>query len=192
MSQRIAHRISAACLALVLAACSTLQSTPPHTQQAPAGGTAGPRERAPVASVPSRSDRSDEAEQVGALIAYARWLAMARADEQRREFNGVSQAFARDTGAYTRVKLALLLSLPGSGFADEGRAVALLEPLAGSAAAATGTAAVAPLREFAFLLHAQLGERVREQKRSAQLREQLDALKAIERSLIERGLPGKK
>ncbi len=148
----------------------------------------------PAASVFSRND---EAEQVGALIAYSRWLAMARADEQRREFNSVSQAFARDTGAYTRVKLALLLSVPGSGFSDESRAVALLEPLAGNATgttvAAGATGAVnAPLREFSFLLHAQLGERVREQKRSAQLREQLDALKAVERSLIERGLPQKK
>jgi len=194
MSRRIAHVIATACLALTLTACSTLQPTSPSKPQSPAASTAAAatRDRAPPAArVLPRVDRSDEAEQVGALIAYSRWLATARADEQRREFTSVSQAFARDAGAYTRVKLALLLSVPGSGFTDEGRAVALLEPLAGSVAGTT-PASTAPLREFAFLLHGQLGERVREQKRSAQLREQLDALKAIERSLIERELPQKK
>jgi len=199
MLRRIACRIATACLALAIAACSTLQSTtssttrstPAPIPQSTAGVGAGSRERAPVASVIARSDRIDETEQVGALIAYSRWLATARVDEQRREFTSINQAFARDPGAYSRVKLALLLSVPGSGFTDEVRAVALLEPLAGGATGSTA-ASTAPLREFAFLLHAQLGERVREQKRSAQLREQLDALKAIERSLIERGLPQKK
>jgi hypothetical protein len=62
----------------------------------------------------------------------------------------------------------------------------LLEPLlAGGGDAAKGV----PLRQFAGLIHAQVGERVREQRKSAQLKEQLDALRAIERSIIERGKP---
>jgi len=202
MLRRIANRTATACLALVLAACSTLQSTPSSTTRSipsptppsPVAGSSVPREKVPAASVlprVERNDRTDETEQVVALIAYSRWLAAARVDEQRREFSSVNQAFARDPGAYARVKLALLLSVPGSGFTDEVRAVTLLEPLAGGATGTTA-ASTAPLRDFAFLLHAQLGERVREQKRSAQLREQLDALKAIERSLIERGRPQRK
>ena len=43
------------------------------------------------------------------------------------------------------------------------------------------------LRRLAAWLHAQVSERVREQRRTAQLREQLDALKAMERNLLERG-----
>ncbi len=176
------------CLAFALTACGGLQPL--------GGGPSGVRERVPAASAPAPV-RNDEAEQVGALIAYSHWLTTARAEEQRREVSAVTQSLARDAGAYARVKLALLLAVPGSGFTDENRAMALLEPLAaGASVAASGAGNAAhaggPLSEFAFLLHAQLGERVREQKRSAQLREQLDALKAIERSLIERGQPQKK
>src|SRR6266700_3654589 len=39
---------------------------------------------------------------------------------------------------------------------------------------------------LAGLLHAQISERLREQRRAAQLKEQLEALKAIERKIIER------
>src|SRR6266581_4210462 len=39
---------------------------------------------------------------------------------------------------------------------------------------------------LALLLHAQISERLREQRRAAQLKEQLEALKAIERKIIER------
>jgi hypothetical protein len=42
------------------------------------------------------------------------------------------------------------------------------------------------MQQFAELLHAQIGERLREQRRAAQLKDQLDALKAIERKIIER------
>jgi len=82
------------------------------------------------------------------------------------------------------VRLALLLSLPGTAFNDDGRAASLLEPLADSAAAEVPRG---PLQQFAGLLHAQVSERTREQRRSAQLKEQLEALKAIERGIIERG-----
>jgi len=75
------------------------------------------------------------------------------------------------------------LALPGTAFNDDGRAVSVLEPLAESAARDLPRG---PLQQFAALLYAQIGERAREQPRSAQLREQLEALKAIERGIIER------
>jgi hypothetical protein len=42
------------------------------------------------------------------------------------------------------------------------------------------------MQQFAGLLHAQISERLREQRRTAQLKEQLEALKAVERNIIER------
>jgi hypothetical protein len=74
-----------------------------------------------------------------------------------------------------------LLSLPGTAFADDARAAGLLEPLASAETGASG-----PMRQFAGLLHAQISERLREQRRAAQLKEQLDALKEVERKIIER------
>src|SRR5690606_1447328 len=112
-------------------------------------------------------------------------VAAMTADEQRRELNGANQAYGREPSQLARLRLAMLLCLPGTAIADDGRALGLLEPMAAGTAGPAGAAA-GPLRRFAGLLHAQVGERVREQKRSAQLREQLDALKAMERSLMER------
>jgi len=73
----------------------------------------------------------------------------------------------------------LLLSMPGTGFVDESKAAGLLEPVASEAAAG-------PMQQFAGLLYVQISERVREQRRSAQFKEQLDALKDVERKIIER------
>jgi hypothetical protein len=144
----------------------------------------------------------EQSRQVAGVIAYAQSVAAMRPDSQRRELNDARQAFALDHTPYASVRLALLLSLPGTGFADDAGAAALLEPLAGPGAESPGPDA---LRQFAGWLHAQIAERAREQKRSAQLKEQLDAertrehrksaqlkeqldaLRAIERTLIDRG-----
>jgi hypothetical protein len=120
-----------------------------------------------------------ESRQVVELIGYAQRVAGLPADEQQRELNASSQIFSKDRGAYGRVRLALVLSLPGTAFCDEPKAVGVLDPLVSKEAAG-------PMLQFAGLLHAQINERVREQRRAAQLKEQLDALKDVERKIIER------
>jgi hypothetical protein len=130
------------------------------------------------ADSPSREER--EARQVVELIGYVQRVAALQADEQQRELNASSQIFSKDRGAYGRVRLALLLSLPGTAFSDDSKAVGLLEPLALKETAAT------PMQQFAGLLYAQIAERLREQRRTAQLKEQLDALKDVERKIMER------
>ncbi len=130
------------------------------------------------ADSPSREER--EARQVVELIGYVQRVAALQADEQQRELNASSQIFSKDRGAYGRVRLALLLSLPGTAFSDDSKAVGLLEPLALKETAAT------PMQQFAGLLYAQIVERLREQRRTAQLKEQLDALKDVERKIMER------
>jgi hypothetical protein len=130
------------------------------------------------ADSPSREER--EARQVVELIGYVQRVAALQADEQQRELNASSQIFSKDRGAYGRVRLALLLSLPGTAFSDDTKAVGLLEPLALKEAVAT------PMYQFAGLLYAQIAERLREQRRATQLKEQLDALKDVERKIMER------
>jgi hypothetical protein len=140
--------------------------------------------------LPALLSEDSESRDVVALIAQANRFAGLQGDDQKKDMNSANQTFAKDRGPVSRLRLALFLSLPGTPFTDEARAVALLEPLVAGAAAARST----PLRQFAGLVYADLGERVREQRRSAvlreqsaQMKEQLDALRAIERSIIERG-----
>jgi hypothetical protein len=143
-------------LAVALAACANLW---------PASGSDPAQER--------------ESRQVVDLIAYAQRVAGLEASEQQRELNASSQIFSKDRGPYSRVRLALVLSLPGTPFCDEPKAAGLLEPLASKEGAG-------PMLQFAGLLHTQITERVREQRRATQLKEQLDALKDVERKIIER------
>lgn len=122
----------------------------------------------------------DEPRQVSTLIADGQRVAKLAPEEQRRELAAASDAFARDKKTWNRLRLALLLSTPGSIINDDARAASLLEPFATPGAAAT------PLTQLGTLLQSQVAERLREQKRAQQLKEQIDALRAVDRSLIER------
>jgi hypothetical protein len=153
--------VAALSCAVALAGCAYL---------APFPGTSSARE-------------SQESRQIIDLIAYTQRVAALQAEEQQRELNASSQIFTKDRGAYGRVRLALLLALPGTAFNDDSKAAGLLESLAGTG---TSESPPGPMQQFAGLLHAQISERLREQRRTAQLKEQLEALKAVERKIIER------
>jgi hypothetical protein len=131
--------------------------------------------------IPGLSGSEPEERQVTQLLSYAQGVATMTAEQQRREYSAGNQAFARDKDAISRMRLALLLATPGTSVHDAARAVNLLEPMA-----APGDAA-SPLRALARLLYAQLNERASKQKRASQMREQLDALKEVERTIMERG-----
>jgi hypothetical protein len=150
-------------LTVALAACANLW---PGVVTAPSGGSSARNER--------------ESRQVVELIGYAQKVAGLGADEQQRELNASSQIFSKDRGAYGRVRFALLLSLPGTDFCDEPKAASLLEPVVGK------ESRTSPMQQFAGLLYAQLNERMREQRRATQYKEQLDALKDVERKIIDR------
>ena len=144
-----------------------------------------PRVEVPVQRVaPARVEtRTNESEQVSNLISYVQTVTTQAAEEQRREAFALNQGLARDNGFVARLRLALLLSMPGTAVSDDARALGMLEPLAAGGPLTHAGA----LRRFATLVHAQVAERVRDQRRTTQLREQLDALKAMERTLLERG-----
>lgn len=116
--------------------------------------------------------------QVATLVSYVHGVSRLPAAQQREEVLAAQVAYAERPGDYARIRLALLLSLPGTPLHDEQRAVALLEPFK---AGEEG-----PLQQFGALLHRQLVERMRDRRQALQLKEQLEALRAIERSLIER------
>ncbi|MBX6392906.1 MAG: hypothetical protein IRY96_05500, partial [Burkholderiales bacterium] len=71
---------------------------------------------------------------------------------------------------------------PGTAIQDQARALALLEPFA---EARNGDNL---LKQFGALLYANLAEHAKAQRRADQLKEQLEALRAVERSIIDRGL----
>jgi hypothetical protein len=100
-------------------------------------------------------------------------------EDQKRELAAATQGFNRERSAASRVRLALLYVIPGTAFQDESRAAQLLEPAAGAGGGA--------VKQFAVLLHGQVTERLKTQKRADQLKEQVDALREIEKQLIDRG-----
>jgi len=127
--------------------------------------------------IPSLPGSEPEERQVIHLISYAQRVATMTAEQQRREYSASNQAFARDKDANSRMRLALLLATPGASVHDAARAASLLEPMA------TPSDAASPLRSLARLLYVQLNERASEQKRANQMREQIEALKEVERTM---------
>lgn len=117
--------------------------------------------------------------QVATLVNDVHGVSRLPPEEQREEVLAAQVSYAERPSDYGRIRLALLLSLPGTPLHDERRALALLEPF--KEAGEKG-----PLQQFGALLHRQLAERMRDRRQALQLKEQLEALRAIERSLIER------
>jgi hypothetical protein len=171
-------------IALLAAGCAQLEqspapvrgSAPPATAPAPAP-TPAPAPPAP-APRPVLTAEDEESRQAAEILASTQRVSQLGTDEQRKELGAATQAFGRDRSNYSRIKLALLFALPGAAIQDDARALSLLEPVAGGPGA---------LKALAGVVHAQVAERVKAQKRADQFKEQLDQLRAVERSIIERG-----
>jgi hypothetical protein len=144
---------------------------------------------------------------VDTVVAEALSAARAPAAEQKAALARAQEAFTSSTGDLNRLRLATLLVALPAPLRDDARAIELLEPLADAAKPGSG--------RFAALLTAQAAERqrlVRENAREAErqakerhareaerlaldkerdkreeaLRQQLEALRAIERGILER------
>lgn len=155
---------------LVLAACTAPPTAPPAV--APTAPPAVPQIAIP-----------EDVNQLSELVAYYGRVAAMRPEDQRREYAGASQTFSRDPTPYNRMRVALLTLMPGTPFQDDARAMSLLEPYA-RAGPSSGK-----LRQLAVILHGQLAEGAAARARAEQLKEQLDALRAVERTIIERAQP---
>lgn len=165
------------------------ESMPARLAQAPAQAPA-PQPSVPVQApgpvgqeAPAAPPVNEDEQQTLAVLADLQRYAVSAADELRRELASVAQASnPRVRTDVNRIRLAVLLTMPGAGPPDDARALALLESVSGKAG---GTS---PLKQLAVVLYAQIAERVRnvgeERKRSALAQEKLDQLRAVERTLL--------
>ena len=125
---------------------------------------------------------NEEEQQALALLADLQRYAVETGDDLKRELAAVNQTVARTRSDANRIRLAMLLTLSAAGPTDDARALALLDSVVGKGG---GTS---PLKQIAAILYAQIAERARsvreEQRKTAAAQEKLDALRAIERSLL--------
>lgn len=146
--------------------------------------SAEPEPAAPAASSAAAStptpgtNHVKENAEVSALLAYYQQLLDLSAEELRREYLDTSKAFARDRSELSRLRLALLMSVPGAAWRDDAKLLALLE-----GAASIKSPPDSPRRQFVVLLHKLATEHQREQKRADELQQKLDSMLAIERDL---------
>ena len=172
-------------LAVYAAAATPLEAV--QLAQSPLAGPQ-PQEPAPapapiVQEPPPLPPVNEEEQQALALLADLQRYASAPPDELRRELAAITQASnPRARTDANRIRLAVLLTMPGAGPPDDSRALALLESVSGK------TGGASPVKQLALVLYAQVAERVRnvgeERKRSALAQEKLDQLRAVERSLL--------
>jgi hypothetical protein len=155
------------------------------------------------------------------LLMYFEHVRNLPAAELSKEFDAVRELYATALADSTRVRLAMLLTVPGAAFSDDARALEALDPLVKNQNA--------PLHAIAFVVTTQIHERRRalalqqrleleqrrgqalqqkieeeqkrglalqqkadeEQKRGQGLQQKLDALRSLEKSLLERESDGR-
>ena len=115
--------------------------------------------------------------------------------ELTRALNSTRQEFEKDKSELNRVRLALLLSLPGTAFYDDQAALNLVQPFLNDKRYENSV-----LRPLAVMLHSQLSELKRldealqqqtakareEQRRADALQQKLEAILEMEMKMIER------
>ena len=141
---------------------------------------------APVVLAPEPIKLPEDQEQSLALLIEVARAANASPDDLRKDFLASQAAFNKDKSSVNRMRYAWISGLLGPAAGDDSRLQGLLEPLV----AKGGFTATHPLRAVADVMLAQLSERTRqlreEQKKADALQQKLDALKAIEKNLLDR------
>jgi hypothetical protein len=173
--------IIAGLLCAALAGCGILPGL--EDQESPAPEQSAPEQAAPEQSgqTPAPKTRPDARRahsEVDDLLSYFQYVRKMPAAELGREHDAVRQAFLYSRTDFDRMRLAVLLSLPGTPVTDEQRALELLDPVARNQGAKLG-----PL---AMLLASNLHERKRLDASAQGLQQKLDALMLLERNMIER------
>ncbi|TMH53637.1 MAG: hypothetical protein E6H60_03230 [Betaproteobacteria bacterium] len=132
--------------------------------------------------LPAAPPVNEEEQQALALLVDLQRYAVEAGEDLRRELAAANLALTRSRSDANRMRLAMLLTLPTAGPPDDARALSLLEPIVGRSGNAS------PMKQIASLLYAQITERARsvreEQRKTAVAQEKLDALRAVERSLL--------
>lgn len=158
-------------VSLLTAGCGVLRSVEPEATPEPeAAPEPGAASEPGVRTVGPRPVSDSES-----LLMYFEHVRKLSAAELAKEYETVRRLYARAHSDFNRVRYAMLLSVPGSAFSDDARALEALEPLLKNLDAA--------LHNLAFVVSAQ----IQEQRRGQGLQQKLEALKSLEKSLIERG-----
>ena len=112
------------------------------------------------------------------LLLYFQHIRKLSSADLSREYEAARQSYARSRTDFNRLRLAMVLSLPGTAFYDEARALDLCDTVAKHEGGR--------LQGLALLLGSHLQEQKRLTASVQGLQQKLDALKSLERSLIER------
>lgn len=112
------------------------------------------------------------------LLLYYQHLRKLPGTELGREHETVRQAYTRSRTDFNRVRYAMVLSLPNTAFADDNRAQELFDAVAKNPAAR--------LQGLAQMLSSNLQEQRKLTASLQGMQQKLDALKSLERNMIER------
>jgi hypothetical protein len=172
-------------LALAFAGCAQpapqLASPPvPVTPPAPAAAEVPPplEIAAPAEAPVVVKETRPQAEEAERLLSFFERLKRLQGAELAREHEAARLAYGRAASEYNRIGYAMTLSLPGTAFNDDARALELLNPLLKKSENG--------LRPLVVLLTTFVQERRRLGGDLAAVQQKLDALKSLERTLIER------
>ena len=124
---------------------------------------------------PVRTESSRPVGDVESVLRYFEYVRKLPAADLAKEHEAARQLFTRSHSDVHRVRYAAVLSVAGAAFSDDARALELLDPLLKNPGA--------PLHNLAFVIGAQ----IQEQRRAQGLQQKLEALKSLEKSLLERG-----
>ena len=142
---------------------------------APMGTVETPTPRPEPIPEPRPAPPTSDAEHLLNYFQHAKTLS---ATDLNREHDSARGAYSRMRTDFNRVRYAMLLSLPNTNFFDEARALEVLEPVSRNQNG--------QLHGLAYLLTSHLQERKRLEANAQGLQQKLDALKSLERSMIER------
>jgi len=112
------------------------------------------------------------------LLIYFQYIRKLSGADLSREHDAARQAYARAYTDFNRIRLAMVLSLPGTAFYDDARALDLYDTVAKHEGGR--------LQGLALLLSSNLQEQRRLTASAQGLQQKLDALRSLERSMIER------
>lgn len=112
------------------------------------------------------------------LLLYYEHIRKLAAADLNREHDTARLSYTRSRSDFSRIRFSMVLSLPNTAVSDDRRALELLEPVSRNQSS--------PLHGLAYLLASQLQERKRLDASAQSLQQKLDALRSLERSMIER------
>lgn len=170
---------------LWLAGCATAPDLPPPEDiAARAAPIAAPEQPAPHPPA-AKGTAVRDTQELESALAYFSDIRKRNGVELARDVAVARQAYGKSPSELNRIRLALLLALPGTQFRDERRAAELLEPMLKDL-----RAQYTPLRGFALVVHSFVAEQIKLGANAQTLKEKLDALRVLEKSITERANAG--